>query len=59
MMNAASMVHVLRRMGRDLNVTPQQRYLLLLDGHGSHLADSVIDVAKEIGFDIHLLPGTH
>lgn len=57
MMTADSMVHVLEQMGKDLGVTLRQRHLLLLDGHESHLADSVINKAKELGFDIHLLPG--
>jgi len=54
MMDGDILVMVLEQMAKEMNVTPEYRYLLLLDGHSSCLEPAVRAAAKRLGFVIHL-----
>jgi hypothetical protein len=56
-MDGDVMVQVLQCLAKDLGVTPEHRYLMLLDGHGSRLEKAVVDAALKLGFVLLLLPG--
>jgi hypothetical protein len=49
-------LHILAKMIKG-GVSVTNRFLLLLDGHGSRIHPACVDAAQELGFDILLFPG--
>jgi hypothetical protein len=58
MMDGESLVLILEDLAKELEVTPQHRYALALDGHYSRLEPPVRDAAAKLGFILIVFPGS-
>lgn len=48
--------HFINVLGKRFGISPENRHLLVLDGHGSHVTLDVVVKAKEHGLDVLSLP---
>ena len=56
MMCTTSFCAVLRQMAGQTGCSPNNRFLLVCDGHESHISQTTRSLARELGFLLYILP---